>query len=148
MAGYHLGHPDLDASLAVLLDVVRGSLIRSGMFPPFGIVWTPGREPAFVAANFYQVAGRGLVDRVGDGLRRAAAEPDTRAVGLVHDSRIDRPFRPERAGAFRVDLEHRDGPALTITVTWRKGWFNRVKLRVSETRPRLRKYFGPGTGES
>jgi len=138
-----MGHPELEALLRDLLKVVRGSLRQSGMFPPFGVLGTGG-GPSFVAANFYEFTGAALVERVRDGLRRAAAAADVRTVGLVHDSRIDGPLRPDRAGAFCVALEHRDGPAMVASVTWRKGWFGRVKLRVSETRPGAHQYFERG----
>jgi hypothetical protein len=111
---------DLDGLLNATLPFAQQMLAKNGEFYPFGAAVTAGGETRLVAADpdrgEHPASGEVLSSLL-DGFRRT--REDLRAVAVCSDVRL-----PD-ADAVRVELEHRDGQAMTVLLPYKKKRFGR-----------------------
>ena len=116
-----MAHPDLDKVLSILLEFVQKFVATAGSFPPFGVALKANGEPSFVGANFYENSGIEMLDLVKKGLHECVTQPEVKAIGLCYDGALLSPGNAPEARVIRVQLEHCEGQAMQVDVSWAKG---------------------------
>jgi hypothetical protein len=106
---------DLDGLLNATLPFAQEMLSKRGEFHPFGAAVDVGGELKMVAGD--PGAGKhpesaAVLGALLEGLRSQSGE--LRAAALVADVRVD------SSDAIRVEMEHRDGHAMTVLMPYKK----------------------------
>lgn len=101
---------DLQALLEVTFPFAQDMIHTEGHCAPYGVVLNDRGEGEIVAASPVVERSGGsdeVLDILRHGLERRTNE--LRAIALVDEVRTD------EGDAIRIEVEHRDGPALTVT---------------------------------
>lgn len=116
---------DLDGLLDPALGFAQQQLAKRGEFFPYSVVVRTDGQTEMVAARPDADNGRPASTDVIHACRTTLAErgDQLRAAAVVADIR----FR-EGGDAIRVELEHTEGPALTVLLPYSKKRFGRSKL--------------------
>jgi hypothetical protein len=106
---------DLDALLELTLPFAQQQLAEHGEFFPFAAAVGADGAPRLIAADpglGERPASTDVLDQLVSGLREQAG--DIRAAALVADVRVG------ESDAARVELEHRDGQAICVLLTYKR----------------------------
>ena len=120
MSGTAPGGPDdhMRALLAVLLPFARDAIAEHGDFYPFGVTMLPDGELQTAATwqGDDQPAAADVIEVVRADLRARAERGELLATAVVAGVAVEGAAFPH---AIRVELEHRDGDAVTWIVPYR-----------------------------
>jgi hypothetical protein len=130
---------DLDGLLTFLVGFAQDQLAKRGALAPCGAaVDVEGKQRLFGAAppgDTPVIEGATLISMLVEGLRRQRAE--LRAAGIAYDVRLPQ----EGRDAIAVDLEHREGQAMSALLPYGKKRFGRgieyFDLRAEALTPRI-----------
>lgn len=113
---------DLDGLLEPALGFAQQQLAQHGEFFPCAIVVRSDGQTEMVAARPDAANDRPASADVIDACRTTLAErrDQLRAAAVIADVRL-----PDGADAIRVELEHTEGPALTVLLPYSKKRFGR-----------------------
>ena len=105
----------MDGLLNVTLAFAKDQLEKRGEFLPFGSVVTGDGETKFLASYSGEqgATSRDLLEMLVQGAREQASS--YRAVAIVADALIE-----GKRDAVRIDIEHRDGNAISIALPYSK----------------------------
>jgi hypothetical protein len=106
---------DLDALLELSLPFAQQQLAEHGEFFPFAAAVGADGAPRLIAADpglGERPASTDVLDQLVGGLREQAG--DIRAAALVAD------VRAGESDAARVELEHRDGQAICVLLSYKR----------------------------
>lgn len=105
---------DLDGLLTVTLPFAQQMLAKHGEFYPFGATVAAGGETRLLAGDLGQErpASADVLSVLVERLRHERV--DLRAVAVCSDVRLS------DTAAIRVELEHRDGHAMTVLMPYKK----------------------------
>jgi hypothetical protein len=106
---------DLDALLELTLPFAQQQLAEHGEFFPFAAAVGADGAPRLIAADpglGERPASTDVLDQLVGGLREQAG--DIRAAALVAD------VRAGESDAARVELEHRDGQAICVLLSYKR----------------------------
>ncbi len=126
---------DLDGLLEDALPLAQQLLEEHGAFHPYGRARSIDGDGALLAGwtGDEQPPAQEVLALLLDGARQQAA--DLRAVAFVADGRTD------GGDAIRVELEHREGAAMAITLPYKRRRFGRGveygALRAGPADPRV-----------
>ena len=111
---------DMDNLLNATLPFAKDQLAKHGDFLPFGAVVTGDGETVFLASYSGEpgATSRDLLAMLVEGARDQASS--NRAAAIVADALVE-----GKRDAIRIDIEHRDGHALSIAVPYAKRRFGR-----------------------
>jgi len=124
-----MAHPDLDTVLNALLPFAQQMLVKHGEFHPFGASMTVSGEVSLAAGmpETEKSESTTVIETLTFGFRQQATDGLIRAMGICFDSRVVPPGASEKVDAICSRLEHMNGESAEVFLTYKKGWFGRVK---------------------
>ena len=105
-----------EALLNDVLPLAEQMLAEYGEFLPYAGATRPSGEGVSISGydGREHPPSKDIIDMLAWGLRQGAAAGDYLATALVYDVRVTAPSVNEPTDAIAVELEHRDGYAVTV----------------------------------
>ena len=105
-----------EALLNEVLPLAEQMLAEYGEFLPYAGATRPSGEGVSISGydGREHPPSKDIIDLLANGLREGAASGEYIATALVYDVRVTPPGASEPTDAIAVELEHRDGYAVTV----------------------------------